>query len=222
MNNLRMLRNKRKLSQSALGDEFGVDKSQISRLESGGIKFHTEWIEKLCTFFNVSPTELLGSEETVQDFGLTTAKIEGYVQAGSFGEVNELPEDEQTLINVDAHYKNRKIYGLIVKGDSMDMEYEEGCVLHCLKFDIFEGVLNHGDHVIVIAVSEDGDKETTVKEYQVKDGKEYLVPRSSGYYQTYEIPHKEEDNVYINGKKIESISIEAIVVGHYYSNKKYY
>lgn len=65
-NKLREIRKKRGLSQENIGDKLGVEKSQISKLERGQTKLHSEWIRKLTPILNCTASELLG-EDCVQD-----------------------------------------------------------------------------------------------------------------------------------------------------------
>lgn len=166
--------------------------------------------------------KILAKEENLQPSGLIPAKVIGYVQAGNWGEAHEFLEEDQELFTVDAEFKDENIYGLKVVGKSMDKEYKEGCILHCVDFDPYNDTLKHGDHVIVNAICVADEIETTVKEYQIEDGKEYLVPQSNSveYKSPYSFPVKEEDNVFINGRKIKEICIKAIVVGHYYRRNR--
>ncbi len=61
----------------------------------------------------------------------------------------------------------------------MDLVYEPGTVLDCISIFTNGVAPQTGDHVIVQRVKDDGLRELTVKEYSVREGKHYLVPRSS-------------------------------------------
>lgn len=66
-NKLREIRKNRGLSQENIGDELGVEKSQISKLERGQTKLHSEWIRKLTPILNCTASELLGEEPMKDD-----------------------------------------------------------------------------------------------------------------------------------------------------------
>jgi transcriptional regulator with XRE-family HTH domain len=57
--NLRVLRHERKLSQEALADEAGIDRTYISALERSVFSASLDMIEKLATALDVEPHSLL-------------------------------------------------------------------------------------------------------------------------------------------------------------------
>lgn len=61
----------------------------------------------------------------------------------------------------------------------MDLCYEPGTVLDCISIYTNGVEPLTGDHVIVERVKPDGLRELTVKEFAEREGKFYLVPRSS-------------------------------------------
>ena len=144
--------------------------------------------------------------------GLIPARIVGYVQAGRFGETNELSVGDEDVMYVSEKFRNA--YGLIVKGDSMNLKYAEGTKLICVPILDYEREITPGRSVIVMAKSQADEIETTVKEfYTDTDGNHWLIPRSSNpIYQNYPVPNGEALDVTINGRKIKEITITAIVV----------
>ena len=57
--NLRVLRHKRKLSQEALADEAGIDRTYVSALERCVFSASLDMIEKLAKALGVEPHSLL-------------------------------------------------------------------------------------------------------------------------------------------------------------------
>jgi transcriptional regulator with XRE-family HTH domain len=57
--NLRVLRHERKLSQEALADEAGIDRTYVSALERSVFSASLDMIEKLATALSVEPHSLL-------------------------------------------------------------------------------------------------------------------------------------------------------------------
>lgn len=57
--NLRVLRHERKLSQEALADEAGIDRTYVSALERSVFSASLDMIEKLAAAFEVEPHSLL-------------------------------------------------------------------------------------------------------------------------------------------------------------------
>ncbi|MEA4992527.1 MAG: helix-turn-helix transcriptional regulator [Oscillibacter sp.] len=60
MQNLRLLREERNLSQQKLADEFDVAQAQIQNYETGGYQPDIEMLNKYADFFEVSVDFLLG------------------------------------------------------------------------------------------------------------------------------------------------------------------
>jgi transcriptional regulator with XRE-family HTH domain len=57
--NLRVLRHERKLSQEALADEAGIDRTYVSALERSVFSASLDMIEKLAAALEVEPHSLL-------------------------------------------------------------------------------------------------------------------------------------------------------------------
>jgi transcriptional regulator with XRE-family HTH domain len=57
--NLRVLRHERKLSQEALADEAGIDRTYVSALERSVFSASLDMIEKLAAALGVEPHSLL-------------------------------------------------------------------------------------------------------------------------------------------------------------------
>ena len=74
-NRIREWRERRGLSQSALGKLVGHGNQQISKLETGKLALDTHWIEKLSRGLTVEPWLLLRGSEQLEDGGNPNARI---------------------------------------------------------------------------------------------------------------------------------------------------
>lgn len=163
--------------------------------------------------FNLVDGLLIIGEDNI-NYDLNSAKIKGYVQAGAWGEAYEFPEEDQEVMPVPVNFPYKNIFGLIVKGDSMNQEYKEGEQLLCVKLEEYgEENIKAGDNIIVRAICFSGDIETTVKEFWIDEfGHKWLVPKSDNpKYQRYPVPNSDTIDVQINGKRIKSIMMDAFV-----------
>ena len=61
----------------------------------------------------------------------------------------------------------------------MDLCYEPGTILDCVSIFTNGVEPENGDHVIVERIKPDGLRERTVKECAIRDGRFYLLPRST-------------------------------------------
>ncbi len=86
LNNLRKLRKERKLNQVELSEIVNIDRSTISRIESGKSSFTQEHLEVFSNYFNVSIDYLLGKKEKVISNAIRAEKIPVYskIYGGSY------------------------------------------------------------------------------------------------------------------------------------------
>lgn len=122
---IRFLRKKSGLSQEELGLIIGVKKSAIAKYEHGRVEnLKRSTIEKLALYFNVSPSYILGIEET-EDVSLSVAELITTLKvyaplscgAGMFVEDNVV-----TTISIPSSMlpKNKKnLFAQYAHGDSM-------------------------------------------------------------------------------------------------------
>ncbi len=169
-------------SASEAADAFGWKEAGYRHHENGTRGFGLDAARKYGRAFHVKPGWLLGvdgvDDAPPANFPAdATLLVEGAVAAGVWRE----PNDGFPAIEIDTPpvVPTGKRFGLIVDGYSMDLHYEPGAVLDCVS--IFSSGIEPepGDHVIVERVKPDGLRERTVKELALRDGKFYLVPRST-------------------------------------------
>lgn len=65
-NNLKLIRKNLGLTQGYIADELCVETSQISKLERGKTKLHSEWIRKLTLILDCTASELLGEHSALE------------------------------------------------------------------------------------------------------------------------------------------------------------
>lgn len=102
MNNLRLLREKKNLSQQKLADEFDIAQSQIQNYETGGYQPSIDTLNKYADYFDVSVDFLLGRT----NIHYKPQEVKEY----------DLTPDEQTLVNRYRclHLKQRRILGIFL------------------------------------------------------------------------------------------------------------
>jgi transcriptional regulator with XRE-family HTH domain len=192
MNELKKIREMALLSQGKLGELANSGRSTIAKLERGEIKLTKEWAERLAPHLGCSPVDILYSSGELADATLSPqpqikmgqikpVAVIDYVQAGNWRETLGLPHDEQYNVPVfDDRYHPDDLFGVELRGDSMDKEYKAGTVLVCRKFDPTGELPPVGKHVIVRRRSPEGLYETTVKSLETDDhGRGWLVPKST-------------------------------------------
>jgi transcriptional regulator with XRE-family HTH domain len=191
-NQLREFRKRAGLNQQQLADLADTSNPQIGRLENGERKLTKEWAERLAPHLGCSPVDILYSSGELANATLSPqpqtkmgqikpVTVIDYVQAGEWRETLGLPHDDQYNVPVfDDRYNSDDLFGIELRGDSMDKEYKEGTVLVCRKFDPTGELPPVGKHVIVRRRSPEGLYETTVKALETDDhGRGWLVPKST-------------------------------------------
>lgn len=172
MNNLKKLRESKRLTVRELSELVGISYSTISKIENGDTQFNNEYIKIFTEFFDVSADYLLGLPSKAIPFNDGTfkpVKILGSVKAGN-------PEDMldnflgYLVANVDDPDNH---FYLEVSGDSMSPTFEEGdYVLVKFTQDI-----NNND----IVVAGMNGSEATVKRYKKIGSDCFLFPDNENY-----------------------------------------
>lgn len=183
--------------------------------ENGTRGYPATKAERYARFFKVQPEWLLYGKKSAKPAapGLgPLLRITGGVQAGVFTRVVHDDDVEWPTFagspDVEAPLKDR--YGVRVVGDSMDALYPEGTILECVKYWGRDAIPS-GKRVIVQRWRDDGEFETTVKEYVERDGVGWLVPRSHNpIYRAFrcDIPEPGIKRVAIVGIVVASTRLE--------------
>lgn len=191
-------------------EAMGVPVATYIQHENGARGLPATRAERYARFFRVQPEWLL--------YGKASAKpaapglgpqlfIKGTIAAGVWTDADHMEENDWQIFtgSPDVIAPLRDRYGLRVEGDSMDQLYPPGTVLECVKYWNRDEIPS-GKRVIVQRTREDGEHETTVKEFVIgQDGERWLVPRSSN-------PAFQSFRADVPDEGITRIEIVAIVV----------
>lgn len=187
---LKMLRNKKRLSQAKLADELGVSASTVAMWESGEREpKNYETLELIADYFNVNMEVLLTGK-----LSPTKIPVLGRVIAGipieAVEEIIDYEEISQSMA------KNGEYFALQIKGDSMEPKFSAGDVVIVRK----QEDVDNGDIAIVLV----NGNEATVKKIRKFDGGINLIPTNSNYdVITYTNAQIEQLPVRIIGKIVE-------------------
>ena len=187
---LKMSRNKKRLSQAKLADELGVSASTVAMWESGEREpKNYETLELIADYFNVNMEVLLTGK-----LSPTKIPVLGRVIAGipieAVEEIIDYEEIPQSMA------KNGEYFALQIKGDSMEPKFSAGDVVIVRK----QEDVDNGDIAIVLV----NGNEATVKKIRKFDGGINLIPTNSNYdVITYTNAQIEQLPVRIIGKVVE-------------------
>lgn len=187
---LKMLRNKKRLSQAKLADELGVSASTVAMWESGEREpKNYETLELIADYFNVNMEVLLTGK-----LSPTKIPVLGRVIAGipieAVEEIIDYEEIPQSMA------KNGEYFAMQIKGDSMEPKFSAGDVVIVRK----QEDVDNGDIAIVLV----NGNEATVKKIRKFDGGINLIPTNSNYdVITYTNAQIEQLPVRIIGKVVE-------------------
>lgn len=206
---IKQLRLERGLTQEELGEIVGVKKAAVQKWESGMTKnLKRSTIKKLSDYFGVTPSYLMGmrnedNNELKGEYilkkeaakytpsGIRMFPIVGVVRAGQPILATENIEGyfpmDVAFINTDKNY-----FFLKVKGDSMNLEFEEGSLLFIEKTPCIE----NGEIGVVLV----NNHEATVKKVIQNDNMITLIPMSSNPEHVPEMIDLSKTKVEIIGK----------------------
>lgn len=181
-NFLREWREAKGLSQTAVGELVGTDKTQVSKLERGDRRLSTDWLEKFAKAFKTDPAKLMGppsaadastpdnERHTIPIGPIGTLPIRHIVAAGVWREIDEFADEplgEATIMPRPDIEPGEQWVERVV-GDSFDRRYPEGTLLHVRSAFGAEPTKLHGKRVIIERTRDGGHlRERTVKEIVV-------------------------------------------------------
>ena len=187
---LKLLRNQKRISQAKLADELGVSASTVAMWESGEREpKNYETLEIIADYFNVNMEVLLTGK-----LAPTKIPVLGKVVAGipleAVEEIIDYEEIPQSMA------RNGEYFALQIKGNSMEPKFSEGDVVIVRK----QEDVDNGDIAIVLV----NGNEATVKKIKKFDGGINLIPTNSEYEViTYTADEIEKLPVRIIGKVVE-------------------
>ncbi len=107
MNQLKILRKQRNISQADIAERLGIKPAAVSKYETGRVPLSEDSIEKLCAMLQVSADELLGlsavSDSSSAESSSITSKASGLIYPASV----TLEDYLLTLLNTIARQKKQ-------------------------------------------------------------------------------------------------------------------
>ena len=205
-------------TKRSLAHFLGVQEPTISQVLEGSRQVKVAEVPKLAKFLNLATHDviqaLVDSANDIQAPQLGVS-VRGAVQAGVWADAYEWEEDDRYIVPAPrtSPFPGVELFGLEVKGDSMDLEYPEGSVVVCAPLVQTEHEPVNGAHVVVERWNAQGEVEATVKELAVDpDGNKWLTARSSN--PAFSGP------IQLNGADTDTVKITAVVVGGYTPREK--
>lgn len=188
---IRQLRLEKGLTQEELGEIVGVKKAAVQKWESGLTKnLKRSTIEKLSSFFGVSPSYLMGMSEikNLVPHRLQKVPLLGEISAGEPIYASE-ERGSYILVNGNA----RIDFCLRVKGDSMiDARIHDGDLVFVRK----QPCVENGEIAVVLI-----DNEATLKRFYRTDDGVILKPENSKYQPKY-YTEKDFKDIRVLGKAV--------------------
>ena len=201
-------------TQAGLGRHLDLPRSRVSEMIKGGREIQTDEVGRLAGFLELSENEVLrrseGAKTVVTPY--QRIRIDRFVQGGYWCSDNTLPESEVVDIYLPPiEAPSAQVYGLRVKGNSMDQEYPDGSIVFCVPVEHLPRALQSGDHVVVERRQHD-EMEATVKELQqAADGTWWLVPRSTDPRHQTALPLEADGERYDDGSAAP-VAVTGLVV----------
>jgi len=197
---------------------FNVSRQVVYDWEGGRIAPNTARLNEIIQRTGVSADWLMtgnGSmfpQSPILGGSLRNISVQSCVEAGVWCENNERPHDEHYMIAMPERpeFKGRSLYGVEVRGPSMNRVYPTGTVLIVASTFDFPDELKHGRRYIIERKRPDGLREITVKTVS-RDGAGnfWLIPESDDPRYQRPIP--------VAGQDGEEIAIVGLVIGSYRS-----
>lgn len=189
--NLKILREKKQITQQQLADKLKISRSTIGMYENGSREPDFETLELIADFFNINMDRLIGN---LNPNIKRMIPVLGLVRAGIPMDAVEHIIDYEEIGEDMA--RQGEFFGLQIKGDSMEPKISEGDVVIVRKQPDVES----GEIAIVLV---NGD-EATIKKVQKFNGGINLIPSNPAYdVMTYTNEQIEKLPVRVLGKVVE-------------------
>lgn len=189
--NLKILREKKQITQQQLADKLKISRSTIGMYENGSREPDFETLELIADFFNINMDRLIGN---LNPNIKRMIPVLGLVRAGIPMDAVEYIIDYEEISEDMA--RQGEFFGLQIKGDSMEPRIKDGDVVIVRKQPDIES----GETAIVLV---NGD-EATIKKVQKFNGGINLIPSNPAYdVMTFTNEQIEKLPVRILGKVVE-------------------
>lgn len=191
---LKEFRERLGLTLEGMAEKSGFSVSQLSRWESGTNNIPSERLPRLALNYECRVGEIFDDGAPLQPLG-PQLNVIGEVAAGIWREAIEWPQEDWLTFygRADVTVPLDQRFGLRIVGESMNLLYPHGSIVECVKL-LGGAELSNGKRVAVLRQREDGEYETTVKEYVADaEGVAWLWPRSSHpeFQQPWRMDHPE-------------------------------
>lgn len=191
-------------TEKEFAEKNGIPQPTYHTHESGKRGIKGDGARTYARVLNVRLSWLLTGEEpmredkhAMQEVDYLGVLVRGAVQAGMWQEATEWPEGEwfrEPMPAEDQRYPGIPLYGLVVRGESMNKIFADKTVLGCIHLITNPINVGDGDYVIVERVNDRQEIEATVKQLQIDpEGAWWLWPRSTD--PAFQIPIRFDDGV---------------------------
>lgn len=171
MNNLKIARRMKKMTQKEVAELIGVDRSTYTRYETGVVQPDNDKLRMISNILGVSIDFLLDRKPTTEGSENRRIPLLGRVPAGM---PIEAIEDVEEYIDIYPRFvKHGELFALRVEGDSMEPDIHSGDIAIVEK----QESIQNGE-VAVVRVN--GEDVTVKKVKRVSDGL-MLIPNNPAY-----------------------------------------
>lgn len=196
-----------------LGAKVGRSGSYLSRIETGERNVSVRLLRKIAVALRCDTNELLAKNlPNSGGVNVDGVPVLGAVEAGIWVDAMEWPVPDQYEIRVPKEPRAKNPFALLVKGQSMNLEFPEGSHVICVDIHAFWRDIKSGDFVVVERRSHD-QVEATVKQIRIDEsGQRWLWPRSShpDHQMPIRLPSPDQAEAEQNGAT--EIHLRAIVI----------
>lgn len=204
---LKQIRKSRGLTQAQVAARIGLDLTNYNKLENGKTELTYTRMRQLAKILDIDAVDLM-----INRTGTRTVPVRAHVQAGTWTESTEWPEEDWYEVSVpdadDLH--GLQLYAAETRGPSMDKVYPQGTVV---VFAALRGPadVQPGKRYIIERQRADGLRESTVKTLARDDaGKYWLMPESTDprHQAPIQLNGDENDRIEIRGRVVYSLRRE--------------
>lgn len=174
MTKLRNARKRKGWSLRQAEDVVPLSHAQISRLERNPDAASIATLKEFAKSYGCRLEDLI-------DVSTQGVIVRGEVNAGAWRESYEWSIDEQYSYPIPQipGYEDALLFGLEVKGDSMDKKFSPGTVLICSPLIEQGREPTNGEYVIAVRYDSSGQQEATCKRFHSENGQSWLMPEST-------------------------------------------
>lgn len=201
------------LTQKQFGEAIEKDlpQSTVSHWEQDKQRPNIDKLPKIAALANLTVEQFLGVRPIVASSIMSRAVlVTGNLQAGAWSDASDWPIDDQYEIPapLPPEWDKFPVHARKVVGPSMNRIYPDGSYVFCVAVADLGRRPKPGERVAIQRVDQDGNYESTLKEYQVDDnGRVWLWPRSHDPEFQSPLPYVEHAR-----KRIDRVDIVAVVI----------